>query len=102
MKPSPVVRARRPGGSVGARSGAAGERAAAVAGAGPALAGRAWRGYRERVALVELSGTGLEPAEVIAVARDGAPVGLTRAARELMQAGAAAVQRALQLLAPAR
>ena len=42
-------------------------------------------------ATIELSGTGLTPADVVAVARDGAPVALAPAAREAMAASAAIV-----------
>ncbi|MBW3609356.1 MAG: histidine ammonia-lyase [Actinobacteria bacterium] len=44
---------------------------------------------------VELVGTALLPAEVVAVARGGAPVRLGAPGRDLMDASAAAVQRAL-------
>ena len=43
---------------------------------------------------VQLSGSGLEPAEVVAVARGDAVVRLGARGRELMDASAAAVQRA--------
>jgi histidine ammonia-lyase len=47
----------------------------------------------ESGAVVELSGTGLTPADVVAVARDGARAVLTQGAREAMDAGAAVVAR---------
>jgi histidine ammonia-lyase len=50
---------------------------------------------------VELSGTGLAPAQVVAVARGDATVRLGARGRELMDAGAAAVQRALHAPEPA-
>ncbi len=50
---------------------------------------------------VELSGGGLEPAEVVAVARGDAVVRLGARGRELMDASAAAVQRALDAPEPA-
>ncbi|MDX6535664.1 MAG: histidine ammonia-lyase, partial [Gaiellales bacterium] len=50
---------------------------------------------------VELSGTGLAPAEVVAVARGGAAVRLGERGRALMQVSAAAVQRALGAPEPA-
>ncbi|HTN25176.1 MAG TPA: histidine ammonia-lyase [Solirubrobacteraceae bacterium] len=50
---------------------------------------------------VELTGTGLAVADVVAVARGGAPVCLGDAARALMETGAAAVQRALDAPEPA-
>jgi histidine ammonia-lyase len=53
------------------------------------------------VGAVELTGAGLHVADVIAVARGDATVRLGSAARELMTAGAAAVQRALDHPEPA-
>ena len=50
---------------------------------------------------VELTGSGLAPADVIAVARDGAAVALGDRGRELMEVSAAAVQRALSAPEPA-
>ena len=50
---------------------------------------------------VQLSGSGLEPAEVVAVARGDAVVRLGARGRELMDASAAAVQRALDAPEPA-
>ena len=44
-------------------------------------------------AAVELTGTGLRPAEVVAVAREGAPVAIAAEAREAMAASAAIVER---------
>jgi histidine ammonia-lyase len=43
--------------------------------------------------VIELTGRGIAPAEVIAVARDGAPVGLGEEARRAMEASAATVER---------
>ena len=51
--------------------------------------------------IVELSGTGLTPAEVVAVARENVPVQLGARGHELMQVSAAAVQRALDAPEPA-
>ncbi|MDP1849382.1 MAG: histidine ammonia-lyase [Solirubrobacteraceae bacterium] len=51
--------------------------------------------------IVELSGTALTPAEVVAVARHGAPVALSAIGRDLMEVSAAAVQRALHAPEPA-
>src|SRR5688500_16583826 len=51
--------------------------------------------------IVELSGTGLTPAEVVAVARHDAPVALSATGRELMAVSATAVQRALDAPEPA-
>ncbi len=65
-----------------------------------AFARVASRGYRDRVGLVELSGSGLEPADVVAVARREAGVALTDRARGLMRDSAAAVQRALDAPEP--
>ena len=45
----------------------------------------------ERGQAIELSGSGLEPADVVAVARDGAGVELTGAARAAMAASSAAI-----------
>ncbi|MEY2512947.1 MAG: histidine ammonia-lyase [bacterium] len=50
---------------------------------------------------VELTGSGLAPADVIAVARDGAAVTIGDRGRELMEISAAAVQRALSAPEPA-
>jgi histidine ammonia-lyase len=50
---------------------------------------------------VELTGSGLTPADVVAVARDGAAVTLGDHGRELMEVSAAAVQRALGAPEPA-
>src|SRR4051794_14171751 len=51
--------------------------------------------------MVELTGTGLAPADVIAVARDGVEVILAPAAREAMEAGAAVVARLADRAEPA-
>jgi histidine ammonia-lyase len=50
--------------------------------------------------IVELTGDGLAPAEVVAVARGGASVRLGERGRALMDASAAAVQRALRAPEP--
>jgi histidine ammonia-lyase len=51
--------------------------------------------------LVELTGTGLSPADVLAVARDGARVVLAERARAAMEAGAAVVARHTEAVEPA-
>src|SRR5438094_686114 len=51
--------------------------------------------------IVELSGEGLAPADVVAIARDDAAVALGERGRALMQASAAAVQLALRAAEPA-
>jgi histidine ammonia-lyase len=51
--------------------------------------------------IVELTGDGLAPAEVVAVARGGASTRLGERGRALMEASAAAVQRALRAPQPA-
>jgi histidine ammonia-lyase len=42
---------------------------------------------------IELTGPGLEPADVVAVAREGAPITLGASAREAMRTSAAIVER---------